>query len=257
MSSYGVSLRSLGYRVNRLFHTAHASPAAFYTSCTPCTRGLGGRCDGPAWCGAVYAGLRFGSIAGVTSHFFAYLARMKFIQRWGLMRNTRPENTQEHSLQVAMIAHALAVIGNRKFGKDLDPNRTALLAVYHDAEEVITGDVPTPIKYFNPTIKEALFDIETVARTRLLAMLPEELQSDYNDLFFHEEQDAAAWRVVKQADKVSAYLKCIEESKAGNEEFQKAEQSILKELERDPDPALVYFLETFVPSFRLTLDELN
>lgn len=194
---------------------------------------------------------------GVTSHFFAYLSRMKFIQRWGLMRNTRLENTQEHSLQVAMIAHALAVIGNRKFGRDVDPNRTALLAVFHDAEEVITGDVPTPIKYFNPTIKEALFDIEKVARTRLLAMLPEELRDEYHDLFFHEEEDADAWRLVKQADKICAYLKCIEESKAGNEEFQKAEQTILKELEGDDDPALHYFLETFVPSFRLTLDELN
>ena len=182
---------------------------------------------------------------------------MKFIQRWGLMRNTRLENTQEHSLQVAMIAHALAVIGNRKFGRDVDPNRTALLAVYHDAEEVITGDVPTPIKYFNPTIKEALFDIEKVARNRLLAMLPEDLKEEYRDLFFHEDQDADAWRVVKQADKVCAYLKCIEESKAGNEEFQKAEQTILRELEKDDDPALRYFLETFVPSFRLTLDELN
>lgn len=202
-------------------------------------------------------GAPFGSIDGVTSHFFAYLSRMKFIQRWGLMRNTRLENTQEHSLQVAMIAHALAVIGNRKFGANVDPNRTALLAVYHDAEEVITGDVPTPIKYFNPTIKDALFDIETVARSRLLAMLPEDLRDDYSDLFFHEEEDSAAWRVVKRADKLSAYLKCIEESKAGNEEFQKAEQSIRAELEKDDDPALKYFLQTFVPSFRLTLDELN
>ncbi len=194
---------------------------------------------------------------GVTSHFFAYLSRMKFIQRWGLMRNTRLENTQEHSLQVAMVAHALAVIRNTKFGGRLDANRTALLAVYHDAEEVITGDVPTPIKYFNPTIKEALFDIETVARNRLLNMLPEELRPSYDSLFFHQESDVEAWRVVKQADKVTAYLKCIEESKAGNEEFQKAEQTILRELQADEDPALRYFLETFVPSFRLTLDELN
>lgn len=194
---------------------------------------------------------------GVTSHFFAYLSRMKFIQRWGLMRNTRLENTQEHSLQVAMVAHALAVIRNTKFGGRLDANRTALLAVYHDAEEVITGDVPTPIKYFNPTIKEALFDIETVARNRLLNMLPEELRPSYDSLFFHQERDVEAWRVVKQADKVTAYLKCIEESKAGNEEFQKAEQTILRELQADEDPALRYFLETFVPSFRLTLDELN
>lgn len=202
-------------------------------------------------------GARFGTMAGVTSHFFAYLSRMKFIQRWGLMRNTRLENTQEHSLQVAMIAHALAVIGNRKFGGAVDPDRTALLAVFHDAEEVITGDVPTPIKYFNPSIKEALFDIEKVARNRLLAMLPEELRDEYQPLFFHSEGDAAAWRVVKQADKVCAYLKCLEEAKAGNEEFQKAEQTILRELQQDDDPALDYFLTTFVPSFRLTLDELN
>ncbi len=193
----------------------------------------------------------------VTSHFFAYLARMKFIQRWGLMRNTRLENTQEHSLQVAMVAHALAVIGNRLYGGDVDPDRTALLAVFHDAEEVITGDVPTPIKYFNPSIKEALFDIETVARQRLLAMLPEELRPEYEDLFFHQTSDEAAWKVVKKADKICAYLKCIEEAKAGNEEFQKAEQTIAKELRSDDDPALRYFLETFVPSFRLTLDELN
>ena len=196
-------------------------------------------------------------MVNVTSHFFAYLSRMKFIQRWGLMRNTRLENTQEHSLQVAMVAHALAVIGNTRFGTNVDPNRTALLAVYHDAEEVITGDVPTPIKYFNPTIKQALFDIETVARSRLLAMLPEELREDYQELLFHEAADAAEWRIVKQADKVCAYLKCHEEAKAGNGEFQKAKQTIMTKLRKDDDPALQYFLETFVPSFRLTLDELN
>ncbi len=193
----------------------------------------------------------------MTSHFFAYLARLKFIQRWGLMRNTRLENTQEHSLQVALIAHGLAVINNRLFDGGLDPERIALLAVFHDAEEVITGDVPTPIKYFNPSIKQALFDIEAVARERLLAMLPAELRGDYEPLFIAQASDAAAWRVVKQADKISAYLKCLEEDKAGNEEFQKAEQSIRRELEQDDDPALRYFLTTFVPSFRLTLDELN
>ena len=236
-----MSLRTGGVRVNGLFHNLQSGFAAFPTR-------------GAARASARGA-LRYDDV--VTSHFFAYLARMKFIQRWGLMRNTRPENTQEHSLQVAMIAHGLAVIGNRRYGGNVDPDRTALLAVFHDAEEVITGDVPTPIKYFNPSIKEALFDIETVARKRLLAMLPEELREDYNDLFFHQERDEAAWRVVKQADKICAYLKCLEEAKAGNEEFQKAEQSILKELQQDPDPAPRYFLETFVPSFRLTLDELN
>lgn len=192
-----------------------------------------------------------------SSHFFAYLARLKYIQRWGLMRNTRSENSQEHSLQVAMIAHALAVIENRLFGGSLDPERTALLAVYHDAEEVITGDVPTPIKYFNPNIKGALKDIERVARERLLAMLPDELRADYDALFFHERSDDDAWRLVKQADRIAAYLKCLEEAKAGNLEFQRAEQSIKADLEADATPAMRYFLDTFVPSFELTLDELN
>lgn len=196
-------------------------------------------------------------VVGVTSHFFAYLARLKFIQRWGLMRNTRAENTQEHSLQVAMIAHALAVINNRRFGGEYDPARTALLAVFHDAEEVITGDVPTPVKYFNPSIKGALSDIETVARRRLLGMLPTELQADYSPLFFAQPADAGAWRLVKQADKLCAYLKCLEEAKAGNLEFALAEQAILRELAGMDDPAVQLFLTTYVPSFRLTLDELN
>lgn len=196
-------------------------------------------------------------VVGVTSHFFAYLARLKFIQRWGLMRNTRAENTQEHSLQVAMIAHGLAVINNRRFGGAFDPARTALLAVFHDAEEVITGDVPTPVKYFNPSIKGALAGIEAVARRRLVGMLPSDLEPDYAPLFFAAEPDAASWRLVKQADKLCAYLKCLEEAKAGNLEFARAEQAIRQELEQLGDPAVETFLATFVPSFRLTLDELN
>lgn len=191
------------------------------------------------------------------SHFFAYLARLKHIQRWGLMRNTRAENTQEHSLQVAMIAHALAVIENRLFGGGVDPARTALLAVYHDAEEVITGDVPTPIKYFNPDIKGALKAIELTARERLVAMLPPELRDDYQALFFHAADDDEAWRLVKQADKLTAYLKCVEEAKAGNLEFQRAEQAIRADIEASATPAVRYFLDVFVPSFSLTLDELN
>ncbi len=197
------------------------------------------------------------TMASVTSHFFAYLARLKFINRWGLMRNTRAENTQEHSLQVAMIAHALALIHNRFFGGAFDPDRTALLAVFHDAEEVITGDVPTPIKYFSPSIKEALGGIETVARQRLVGMLPPELRADYTPLFFPATADAASWRLVKHADKISAYLKCLEEAKAGNEEFERAEQAIHRELQGLEDPAVRYFLDEFVPSFSLTLDELN
>lgn len=173
------------------------------------------------------------------------------------MRNTRAENTQEHSLQVAMIAHALAVIGNRMYEQDLDPERVALLAVFHDAEEVITGDVPTPIKYFNPQIKDAMKGIEAVARERLLAMIPEAMRADYQGLFFAQDADAAAWRVVKHADKIAAYLKCVEEAKSGNLEFSRAEQVILKDLQAIDDPAVEYFLTVFVPSFRLTIDELN
>lgn len=191
------------------------------------------------------------------SHYFAYLARMKFIQRWGLMRNTRTENIQEHSLQVAMVAHALAVIARRRFGSGVDPERTALLAVYHDAEEVITGDVPTPIKYFNPQIATAVDGIEEVARRRLLEMLPEELRGEFEPLFFARACDAEAWALVKAADKICAFLKCLEEDKAGNREFTRAEQSIREELEGSERPEVRYFMDTFVQSFRLTLDELN
>ena len=191
------------------------------------------------------------------SHYFAYLARMKFIQRWGLMRNTRTENIQEHSLQVAMIAHALAVIDNTFYGGDVDPQRTTLLAVFHDAEEVITGDLPTPIKYFNPKVKEAVDGLEEVAKQRLLGMVPEALQPHYEGLFFARDEDARAWRMVKLADKLCAYLKCLEEAKAGNREFTRAEETIRQGLEDLQEPVVGYFLETFVPSFRLTIDELN
>lgn len=193
----------------------------------------------------------------VVSHYFAYLARMKYIQRWGLMRNTMPENIQEHSLQVAMIAHALAVLRNRRFAGAVDPERTALLAVFHDAEEVITGDLPTPIKYFNPQIAQAVDGLEAVAKDRLLKMLPEDLRPDYEALFFRVDEDDEAWACVKAADKICAYLKCVEEHKAGNAEFGRAEEAIRAELEAHPDPAVRAFLEEFGDSFRLTLDELN
>jgi 5'-deoxynucleotidase len=191
------------------------------------------------------------------SHFFAYLARMKFIQRWGLMRNTRPENIQEHSLQVAMIAHGLAVIRNRLFGGQVDPDRTAVLALYHDVGEVITGDLATPIKYFNPQIKTAYNEIEVVARQKLFDMLPQELRPDYRSLFFLAGDDREHWQLVKAADKICAYLKCLEEMKAGNQEFSKAEKAIQTDIEKMDLPEVAYFMEEFVPSFVLTLDELN
>jgi len=164
------------------------------------------------------------------SHFFAYLARMKFIQRWGLMRNTRPENIQEHSLQVAMIAHGLAIIRNRLFDGQVDPERTAVLALYHDVGEVITGDLATPIKHFNPKIKTAYNEIEVVAKQKLLDMLPDAFKADYHPLFFLEEGDREPWELVKAADKICAYLKCLEELKAGNQEFSKAEKAIKAEV---------------------------
>ena len=191
------------------------------------------------------------------SHFFAYLARMKFIQRWGLMRNVSRENIQEHSLQTAMIAHNLAVVRNRLYGGDVDPQRVMLLAVYHEASEVITGDLATPIKYFNPEIKKAYKDIEKVANERLFSMLPDELKPEYEAIFFPIPEDEEHWRIVKAADKLCAYLKCIEELKAGNLEFSKAERAIYRDLTEMDRPEVKYYMKQFMPSFQLTLDELN
>ncbi len=191
------------------------------------------------------------------SHFFAFLSRMKLIQRWGLMRNTIPENIQEHSLQVALIAHALAVIKNKHFGGTVDPERTMALGVFHEVSEVITGDLATPIKYFNPEIKKAYGEIEEVAKKRLLSLLPEELHPDYKSYLFKEEKDTEGWQLVKAADKISAYLKCVEELKSGNKEFQQAERAIKKEIDKYHLPEVQHFMKEFVPSFSLTLDELN
>jgi 5'-deoxynucleotidase len=191
------------------------------------------------------------------SHFFAYLARMKFIFRWGLMRNTRPENIQEHSLQVAMIAHGLAVIKNRFFAGQVNPERVAVLAMYHDVGEVITGDLATPIKNFNPKIKTAYKEIEGVARQKLFNMLPDELKPEYETLFFEAETDRDHWLLVKAADKICAYLKCLEEMKAGNLEFAKAEKAVKAELDKLELPEVKYFIQNYIPSFLLTLDELN
>ncbi len=197
-------------------------------------------------------------IAAVSrSHFFAYLSRMKFIKRWGLMHNTYAENVQEHSLRVAQIAHALALIRNRKFGGSLSPERVALLALYHDAGEVLTGDLPSPIKYFNPEIQNAYRDIEASAAVRLVAMVPEELREDYRRVLIPDSSHAALMEIVKAADKLCAYIKCLEETAAGNKEFTKAEQALKSAVEGIELLEVRYFLEVFVPSFRLTLDELG
>jgi 5'-deoxynucleotidase len=191
------------------------------------------------------------------NHFFAYLSRMKLIQRWGLMRNTRPENIQEHSLQVAQIAHGLALISNVYYGGKYDPERIMALAVFHEVGEVITGDIATPIKYWNPEVNKAFKHMEEIAKIRLSDMLPYQLKEEYNSYFFYQESDKENWKIVKAADKICAYLKCIEELKTGNGEFLKAEKSIKAELDRIEHPAVKYFITNFVPSFSLTLDELN
>jgi 5'-deoxynucleotidase len=191
------------------------------------------------------------------SHFFAYLSRMRFIRRWGLMHNTYPENIQEHSLRVALIAHALAVIRNRLFQGTIDAERTAVLALYHDASEVLTGDLPAPVKYFNPEIKTAYKAIEAAAARRLFEMIPETLKRDYEALLLPSGPDTVHQQLISAADKTCAYLKCLEELAAGNQEFSKAEKALKATVEQIDLPEVRYFLETFAPSFRLTLDELD
>ena len=188
-------------------------------------------------------------------HFFPMIARMRYINRWGLMRNTDPENIQEHSHMVAVLAHALAVIHNEKFGGHVDPGTVAVAALYHDASEILTGDMPTPIKYDNPAIRNAYKDVEAVAEGKLLHMLPPELQGVYGPIL--TQSDPEVRQVVKAADKLSAYLKCVEELKAGNNEFKKAKEQSLAALEENTLPALQYFMEEFLPGFELTLDELQ
>ena len=189
------------------------------------------------------------------SHFFAYISRMRFISRWALMRNTAPENVQEHSHQVAVLAHALAVIRNEKFGGHVDAGAVAAAALYHDASEIITGDLPTPIKYYNPAIRTAYKEVEAVANEKLLGMLPAELRGAYEPIF--RESDPEITALVKAADKLSACIKCVEEVKAGNGEFREAANQTMKALEEYGLPEVAYFIEHFMPSFHLTLDELK
>ncbi|MCW6611356.1 5'-deoxynucleotidase [Yersinia ruckeri] len=191
------------------------------------------------------------------SHFFAHLSRLKLINRWPLMRNVRTENVSEHSLQVSFVAHALAIIKNRKFNGNLNAERIALLAMYHDASEVITGDLPTPIKYYNPQIAHEYKKIEKVAQQKLVEMLPAELQQDFRcllDEHYYSEEEKA---LVKQADALCAYLKCLEELSAGNNEFIQAKARLEKTLAMRQSPEMDYFMVVFVPSFSLSLDEIS
>lgn len=189
-------------------------------------------------------------------HFFAYLDRLKLIRRWGLMRNIEQENDMEHSMQTALIAHGLAVLGNRRFGRSLNPEKVVAMALYHDASEALTGDLPTPVKYKNPEMQSAYQDIEHRARTRLLAMLPEDLRDDFQP-YIQPDETGEEWQLVKAADRLSAYIKCLTEEKLGNGEFAKAKATILASLEASPLPEVQVFLEEFVPSYTLTPDELS
>ena len=191
------------------------------------------------------------------SHFFAHLSRLKLINRWPLMRNVRTENVSEHSLQVAFVAHALAIIKNKYFNGQVNPERIALLAMYHDASEVITGDLPTPTKYYNPQITTEYKKIEKIAQNKLINMLPQELQDDFRTLIDDDFYDETEKNIVKQADALCAYLKTIEELSAGNNEFRLAEQRLKKTLSERGSPEMNYFLEIFVPSFSLSLDEIT
>ena len=187
--------------------------------------------------------------------FFAYLSRLKLIRRWALMRNTQPENDAEHSLQVAMIAHAIAVIARDRCGKQVKPEHVLSLAVYHDATEVLTGDLPTPVKYHSEALRGAYRTLEDQAAERLVAMLPEELRPSFAPLF--TEQDTLARRIVKAADRISAYVKCLEEERAGNREFDAAAETVLASIRAIDLPEVQDFMDTCVPAFTLTLDELN
>ena len=191
------------------------------------------------------------------SNFFAMISRMKLIERWSLMRNSRAENLSEHSLEVSMLAHALAVISNERLGNKLDVNKTALIGIYHDASEIITGDMPTPIKYFNENIQGAYKEVEKHASKRLLNMLPDYMQKNYEDIFFPTEEDAYLWKLVKAADKLSALIKCIEEEKAGNTEFVSAKNSIMAIIKDMKLKEVDIFVEEFLPAYSKTLDELN
>lgn len=192
-------------------------------------------------------------------NFYATISRMKYIDRWALMRNTREENLSEHSLDVSMIAHALCVIGNTRFGKSYNSEKAALIGMYHDASEIITGDMPTPVKYYNKEIKEAYKELETKACENLLNQLPDDIRKSYEDLFFKTDELSEEWKLVKAADKISALIKCMEEEKTGNREFVKAKDATLTTVEKlaTEHPEVRVFLDEFIPAFGKTLDELG
>ena len=191
------------------------------------------------------------------NNFFAFISRMKYIDRWALMRNSYTENISEHSLEVSILAHALCVIGNKRLGKKLNAEKAVLVALYHDASEIITGDMPTPIKYLNKDIKGAFKDIEAKANLRLLEMLPDDMKESYREIFFPGEELEYELKLVKAADKLSALIKCIEEEKMGNMEFRSAGKTLEESLKGMNLEEADIFLKDFLPAYHLTLDELN
>lgn len=192
----------------------------------------------------------------MVSHFFAYISKLRWIERWGLKRNTIRENVMEHSWEVATIAHALALIRNRYFNGDLDANAIATAALYHDCSEVITGDLPSPVKYHSPAIQQAYHSIERSAERELVALLPEPLQADFAAVMVADGQPLAQRQIIKAADTIAAYLKCQAELKAGNREFEKAAEDIKQRLSAYQLPEVDFFMASFAPSYQLTLDEL-
>lgn len=189
--------------------------------------------------------------------FFAFTSRTKYINRWALMRNTRYETLSEHSAEVAQLSYALAVIGNERLGKNYNCERASLLGLYHDAPEIITGDLPTPVKYYSKETKEAYKAVEKNAEKQLLSMLPDDLLPFYEPLFKKKNEDKELWKLVKAADKISGYLKCVAERKAGNSEFCEAEKTLLKSMKMLECEELKIFTEEFLPSFEKTLDQMK
>lgn len=184
-------------------------------------------------------------------------SRMKYINRWALMRNEHSENLSEHSFEVAVIANALAVIGNKRFGKNYNSERAALLGLYHDMPETLTGDMPTPVKYYSEEVRSAYKTVEDNACKRLIDMLPEDFRSDFAPFLIAAEEDDGLWKLVKAADKISALIKCLEEKKAGNTEFVKAGEGVRAGVEALDLPEAKVFIEEFLPAYELTLDELR
>ena len=187
--------------------------------------------------------------------FFAIISRMKYINRWGLMRNTITENISEHSLETAFIAHVLALYRNVRFGGNVDPERCAVLAMYHDVTEIITGDLPTPVKYYNAEIRSEYDKVEKMAEEKMLSYLPNDLREYYRPLLGHTDDERELWELVKAADKLSALIKCIEERVTGNSDFVSAEKATLRSIEEMAMPEADYFVKNFLPSYGRTLDE--